>query len=95
MKKAYEVVIEKRALKELEKLSKSQRTLLLNWIEKNLKGCNNPRSVAGGKGLDDVKGGWRWRVGVFRILAVIDDDTIFIKIFRIGHRREVYRRLPR
>jgi len=94
MKKEFKVEIEKKALKELEKLERPQKLLLLSWIEKNLVGCSNPREVKNGSSITSVKNGWRWRVGVFRILAVIEDDTVYIKIFRIGHRREVYRNLP-
>ena len=36
---------------------------------------------------------WRLSVGVYRILYNIDDDNCLVSIYRIGHRREVYRNL--
>ena len=37
------------------------------------------------------KEGWRIRVGDYRLLYRIDDDGHEVRIFEIGHRREVYR----
>jgi mRNA interferase RelE/StbE len=38
-------------------------------------------------------GGSRWRIrtGNYRILYEIDDESKFVKVYRIAHRREVYR----
>jgi len=33
----------------------------------------------------------RVRVGVFRIVYVIDDGLLVVTVTRVGHRREVYR----
>lgn len=35
--------------------------------------------------------GWRIRVGDYRILYTVDDDKKTVNVYRIGHRREVYR----
>ena len=34
---------------------------------------------------------WRIRVGDYRILYEIDDPQKVVKVYRIAHRREVYR----
>ncbi|MBI1741885.1 type II toxin-antitoxin system RelE/ParE family toxin [Candidatus Acetothermia bacterium] len=34
---------------------------------------------------------WRVRVGVYRIIYMIDDEVQQVEIRRVGHRREVYR----
>jgi mRNA interferase RelE/StbE len=39
------------------------------------------------------RGLFRVRVGDYRILFVVDDDTQEVTIARVGHRREVYRDL--
>ena len=44
-----------------------------------------------GKGLRaDHAGVWRYRVGDYRVLAQIRDDTFTILALRIGHRADVY-----
>jgi mRNA interferase RelE/StbE len=50
----------------------------------------NPRPV-GAKQLVGYENEWRVRVGNYRILYVVDDDSHQVVIARIAHRREVYR----
>lgn len=35
--------------------------------------------------------GWRVRVGDYRVLYTISDESHLVTVFAIGHRREVYR----
>ncbi|MDP3482677.1 MAG: type II toxin-antitoxin system RelE/ParE family toxin [Sulfuricella sp.] len=35
---------------------------------------------------------WKYRIGDYRLICDIHDQTITIMVLRIGHRREVYRR---
>ncbi len=85
----YKVEFTDRAVKELKKLDRHTAALILGWVRKNLEGCENPRLH--GKGLSANRSGqWRYRVGDYRLLAQIEDDTIKIIILNVGHRREVY-----
>jgi mRNA interferase RelE/StbE len=34
---------------------------------------------------------WRYRVGDYRVIADIRDQTVTVLVVRIGHRGEVYR----
>lgn len=34
---------------------------------------------------------WRIKIGDYRILYEIDDESRLVKVFRVAHRREVYR----
>jgi mRNA interferase RelE/StbE len=36
---------------------------------------------------------WRWRVGDYRVIYTFSDAELWILVVRIGHRRDVYRRL--
>ena len=79
----YKVEYTPAAIKQIKKLDGS--------IEKNLVGCKDPR--AHGKGLSgDKSGQWRYRIGDYRLLAIILDDRIVIQIFQVGHRRLVYKK---
>ena len=86
---AYRVEYTKAALKQLKKMDRFDARLITSWIGKNLEGCENPR--AHGKGLTaNHSGEWRYRVGDYRILCVIQDDLLLIEGFSIGHRSIVY-----
>ena len=44
-----------------------------------------------GKGLTANHAGvWRYRVGDYRILTQITDETLTVLALRVGHRRDVY-----
>lgn len=86
----YSVEYTQRAVKDLKKLDRQTRALILGWIEKNLVDCENPRQH--GKGLTANRSGqWRYRVGNYRIIADIQDDTVIILVLTVGHRSDVYR----
>ncbi len=75
--------------KTLEKMDKFTKRIILEWIEKNLVGCSNPRLH--GKELSANRTGqWRYRVGDYRIIAKIEDNKLIILVIAIGHRREIY-----
>lgn len=86
----YAVRYSERAKKQLKKLDKSVQRLILNWIGKNLEGCENPR--AKGKGLvENHSGEWRYRVGDYRLICDIQDNQLTIVAVSIGHRSQIYR----
>lgn len=90
MKAKYKVRYSDQALKVLRKMDSTQREIVLGWINKNLADCVNPR--AHGKALSgEHSGEWSYRVGSYRILAVIDDGKLIIEVIKLGHRSKVYR----
>jgi mRNA interferase RelE/StbE len=90
LKMKYKVVYERKAETEIRKMDKGQSRLLLSWINRNLSGTDNPRlrgkPLQGGK-----KGYWRYRVGMYRLIAKIDDDQLIIIMVDVGHRRHIYK----
>lgn len=87
----YHVEFIKSVKKSFSKLDKYTQIILLNWIEKNLEGCVNPRLF--GKPLSgDRKGQWRYRVGDYRIITLIQDNKLIILVIAIGHRRDIYKK---
>jgi mRNA interferase RelE/StbE len=86
----YKVIYGKKSIKSLSKIDIAQKRLIISWIEKNLVDTDNPKKY--GKALQgDLKEYWRYRVGNYRILALIKDDQIEIIIFNIGHRKDIYK----
>ena len=85
----YSVWYSEEARRDLKKTDKHQAKFIIAWIEKHLVGCENPRLY--GKPLGyDRKGEWRYRIGVYRLIASIQDDVVTIEIISIGHRRKIY-----
>ncbi|NMX04264.1 type II toxin-antitoxin system RelE/ParE family toxin [Mobiluncus mulieris] len=85
----YRVELTSRARRQLKKMDRFDARILAEWIKNNLDACINPRAF--GKGLTaNHSGEWRYRVGAYRILALIHDDAITIEVFSIGRRDKIY-----
>ena len=87
--KSYKVEISPAARKKLKKLDSVIQARIVNWLEKNLDGCENPREH--GKALSgEWHGYWRYRVGDYRIIAKIEDDKVIIFVVKIDKRDAIY-----
>lgn len=86
---SYKVELTAKARKQLKKMDRFDARILATWIKNNLDGCADPRAF--GKSLTANRSGeWRYRVGSYRILALIKDETVTIEVFTVGHRSLVY-----
>ena len=88
--KNYHVVYEKAARKAIEKLDKTIRKRILDFIDNKLEGCENPR-FSGRNMIEYPNANWRYRVGDYRILADIQDDKIVILVVKVDKRSDVYK----
>ena len=85
----YKIVIADKALAELAKLPKKIRRQIGNKIDQL---ASNPRP-AGFKVLQQDRTLCRIRMGDYRIVYQIREKQVLVLVVRIGHRKEVYRRL--
>jgi mRNA interferase RelE/StbE len=83
----YSVLVKKTAADELSRIPKKE---LLRIIERIRSLEENPRLF----GCEKLSAQERYRIrqGNYRIVYSIDDDGRTVEVFKIGHRREVYRR---
>ena len=81
----YEVVILRRAQKQLANLPKQNYSRIRDLISTL---ANNPRPT-GCKKLTGREG-WRVRSGDYRVIYEIDDRQIRVTVLDIGHRRDIY-----
>lgn len=85
----YRVEATSRFKKDFKKLDRYTQRMLKAWIIKNLVGCADPR--AKGKGLAANRSGqWRYRIGDYRLICLIQDEELIILALAVGHRREIY-----
>ena len=88
----YKIIVKKKAEKEIDKLDRKTRVLIVAFIE-SLGKCKNPREFKDAKMLKGIPGGMRWRIGKYRILGTVEDEILTIEIFKVGPRSNVYRGL--
>ena len=87
----YSVEFSTNANRFMKKLDKYTKTVIKNWINKNLEGCINPFQQ--GKPLvGDKSGLWRYRVGDYRLICEVQQEKVVILVVEIGHRRDIYKR---
>ncbi|WP_125615819.1 type II toxin-antitoxin system RelE family toxin [Specibacter cremeus] len=79
-----------KAAKQVKKLDAVAARRIRAFLEQKLARLENPRQL--GKKLVNEEF-WRYRVGGYRILTVIDDDQVLVLIVDIAHRRDVYNNL--
>ncbi len=86
----YSVETTARFDREFKKLDHYTQKMIKAWIEKNLVNCSDPR--AHGKGLTSNRSGqWRYRIGDYRLICLIEDNKLVILALSVGHRSEVYK----
>ena len=87
---SYRVETTPRFDREFKKLDRYTQKMVKAWIENNLAGCEDPR--AHGKGLTANRSGqWRYRIGDYRLICLIEDNRLIILALTIGHRSDIYR----
>ena len=64
---------------------------LLSRFEETILGLYDEPRPHNAKKLAGSGSGWRIRVGDYRVLYEIYDARKIVKVYRIAHRREVYR----
>jgi len=78
------------AIKQLRKLGKPAARRILDYMGERIARLENPRSI--GKALTGPLGDlWRYRVGDYRVICDIQDDTFRVLVVQVGNRRDVYR----
>ena len=83
----YRLEVKEKAVKELAKVRPDMGMRLLKFIE-SLASDPKPRKSHKLSGSINC---YRLRVGDYRVLYQVDDKEELVTIYKIGHRREVYR----
>ena len=89
---AWRIELTPAAVRDLAKLDRQIARRVLSFLHGRLAVLDDPRSL--GEALKGSKLGefWKYRVGDYRIISSLEDETLAIFVVRIGNRREVYRK---
>jgi len=83
----YEVYLERRAERDLKKLSAAD----FNRIVTRIKALADDPRPEGCRKITGSSSDWRIRIGEYRVIYEIDEKSRIVSVIRIRHRREVYR----
>ena len=76
--------------KDLKRLDPRDARRVTRFLRERIAPLDDPRSL--GEPLHGPELGkfWKYRVGHYRIITLIEDGKLAILVVRIGHRRNVY-----
>ena len=78
------------ASKAFLKLDIREQRRIARYLQERVAVLDDPRSL--GRVLKGKRQGlWRYRVGDYRLLCLIEDGRLRILVLQVGHRKEVYR----
>ncbi len=89
MPSKYKVQVNKRYLKDFEKIPKRDREQIRKSV---LSLADNPRP----DGYKKLKGGskepvYRIRFGDYRVIYTVRDDVLLVLVIEVGHRKDIYK----
>ncbi|GKT07637.1 type II toxin-antitoxin system RelE/ParE family toxin [Desulforhabdus sp. TSK] len=76
--------------KDLRAIDRKDQRRIQDFMNERVALLEDPRTI--GDSLKGTLGGlWKYRVGDYRIICDIRDESVTVLVMRIGHRRKVYR----
>ena len=90
MNMSWRIKFDPAAERELKKLDKSIGRRILNFLLNRVAQSDNPRVL--GAALTGSKLGdfWKYRIGKYRVIEVIEDDVLTILVLKVAKRSDVY-----
>lgn len=87
----WKIEFDSRVVKDLKKLGHEARERILKFLEDKIETEKDPRRI--GEPLTGTMSGlWRYRVGNYRIISLIEDNRFIVLVIRVAHRKEVYKK---
>lgn len=88
---AWRIEFDPRALDELKRLDKTAQTRIIKTVRERIAPLENPRTLGQALRGEELGRYWKYRIGDYRLICDIQDETVLILVLRVGHRKEVYR----
>ncbi|SHE79325.1 mRNA interferase RelE/StbE [Atopostipes suicloacalis DSM 15692] len=90
MRETYKLKYSQRFVKQIKKMDKFVQKNIMNWLDLNIQNTNNPKNH--GKALvGNHKGKWRYRIGNYRVICVIEQEQLIVLALEVGHRNKIYK----
>jgi mRNA interferase RelE/StbE len=88
---AWTLEFKEKALNQLEELDRTVARRIVTFLETRIITSEKPWQLGTKLKGQEFEGLIRFRVGDYRILAEIKNNTLVVLVVTVGHRREVYR----
>ena len=88
---AWRIEFHPQAERELSKLDRDVARRILQFLKDRVATLEDPRSLGEALKGPEVGRFWKYRVGNYRLICDIRDQSVSILVVRIGHRGNIYR----
>ena len=79
-----------RARRELRRLDQQAQRTILKYFSERIATDKDPKRF--GRALrHELQGLWRYRIGNYRAICQIQDESVNILVLGVGHRRQIYK----
>jgi mRNA interferase RelE/StbE len=87
---AWQIELSKEAEKQIDKLGTVAAKRILAFLHERVSSVENPRQL--GAALTGSRFGefWKYRVGDYRIVCQLQDQSVKVLVIKVGHRSDVY-----
>ena len=89
---AWTVEFDRAAERELRKLGRVEAQRVLRYLNDRVAPLDDARSLGEALKGSTLGGLWKYRVGDYRISALLDDSILRVLVLRVGHRRKIYKK---
>lgn len=86
---AWTIELNSKAARELERVGTAAQRNIIDYLKNRIAPSIDAHDY-GTALIGNYRGLWRYRVGDYRIICRILEDTRVVQVLRVGHRREVY-----
>ncbi len=86
---AWQIEFTAEAEKQLKKIDHSEARRIKDYLRQKIEQLDDPRQL-GSPLTGTLSKLWRYRVGNYRLICDLQDDTLIILLVRIGHRKNIY-----
>ncbi|MCE0483814.1 MAG: type II toxin-antitoxin system RelE/ParE family toxin [Methylacidiphilales bacterium] len=84
----WQVFFDPAAEKQFSKLGRPAQQDIEKYIAKHLESKEDPRRF--GKPYLSIKSAWRYRIGDYRMVCLIQEQRLVVLVLKVGHRRSIY-----
>ena len=87
----WKVRLSERARKDLKKLDQQVATRVVKFFRDRIEGGNDPRGIGAAFEGSDLGEFWKYRIGDWRSVCSIQDETVIVLVLMVQHRSQVYK----
>jgi mRNA interferase RelE/StbE len=85
----WKVEFDSDAMHEFARLDKSVQNRILRYLRQRIATDQNPRRF-GAPLRKSLTGFWKYRIGDYRLICKVDDNTVTVVVVNVGHRKNIY-----